>query len=127
MIRAERVERFLMDRRTAYEAGEWKRRNATLHTEVLPDHWVDLAQGIAAGCTSSELRVAKECRDDLMDYSKDDVTLGIEIASKVRPGDQVFSATVTDSDDRDLHFFFIAQSEDELFERVRAALEGDRS
>lgn len=112
MVRAERVEKFLMDRRTAYEAGD---------LEDLPDHWVDLAQGVAAGCSSSELRVAADARDELIDNVKDDVALGIAIAAKVGPEDQVFSATVTDSDDRDLHFFFVAPSEDAVVERLIAA------
>lgn len=114
MIRAERAERLIVHEKGHYEL-------AVSRGVDLPDHWVDLVQTVAVGCQSSELRVAAEARDDLMDTVKEDVELGVKIGQLMRPGQECFSATVTDSDDRDLHFFFLATSEAELVERLVSA------
>lgn len=119
MVRAERVERLL---RVLREGDD--------EVDV-----IEILQPLAAGMTSSEVNlVSRGARgfidfdpSDLTDNVKDDVALGIEIALKLKSGETIFSATMEDLDGRAIHFFFIAQSEDELFERVRSALEGDRS
>jgi hypothetical protein len=118
MLRAERVEKLLRDKRDAYEA--------THHTRDV-EHWIDLTQGVAAGCQSSEVDVAEDCRDELQDTVVDDVALGVKLAQAMKPGDQILFATVDDSDGRHLHFFFTAPSEDALVERLIAAFDGRES
>lgn len=113
MTRAERVERLILDARARYEADR----------ESLPDHWIDIVQKVGVGSQCSELRVDESCREELEDTVKDDVALGIKIGCLLKVGETVFVASAEDSDNRDLHFFFIARSEDELFERVLKALE----
>lgn len=108
MRRAESAERAIMDARRRYEADH----------DALPDHWVDLTQTAADGCQSSEIDVPEDCQGDLMDTVKDDVELGIKLGQKMKPGQDCFSATVTDSDGRSLHFFFIDTSEHEVVGRL---------
>jgi hypothetical protein len=113
MRRAELAERLINHEKGHYELG--------LKNGKSPSHWVDTVQSVADGCQSSELRVATEARDDLMDTVKDDVELGVRLGQLMKPGQECFSATVSDQDDRDLHFFFLATSEAEVVEKLLAA------
>jgi hypothetical protein len=45
----------------------------------------------------------------------------------MKPGQECFSATVSDQDDRDLHFFFLATSEAEVVEKLLAAFNEGKS
>ncbi len=110
MKRAERVEKLVLDKKTAYETGGFE--GGSLF------HWVDTTQSIAAGSQSSEVDTPEECRDALQDTVVDDVALGVKIGLALKPGDEVFFATVDDSDGRHLHFFFTAPSEDVVVERL---------
>lgn len=110
MRRAERVERFVLDKRLAYENGGFK--GGALW------HWVDTTQSVADGCQSSEIGVAPDCGDPPEDTVVEDVALGVKLGRQMKPEDECFFATVHDSDGRALHFFFVAPSEDVVVERL---------
>lgn len=117
MKRAERAERLILDKRLAYEAGGG-------FVGGMSPHWVDTTQSVCQECSCSEVDVAEDCRDPLEDNVADDVALGVRLGLQMKPGDEVFVATVDDSDNRHLHFFFIAPSEDVVVERLIEAFRG---
>lgn len=111
MVRSERAEKLMLDKRLAYEADH----------DSIPNHWVDTIQTVANGCQCSEVGVSEDCRDELEDTVVDDVALGVKLGRQMTAGDQVFFGSVDDSDGRHLHFFFVAQSEDTVVEKLIAA------
>lgn len=119
MIRAERVEKLIRDKKTAYETGGFE--GGALW------HWVDTTQGVAVGSQSSEVDTAEDCRDALQDTVVEDVALGVKIGRAMKDGDLCFYASVDDADGRHLHFFFTGPSEDAVVESLIQAFAREAS